>query len=136
MTDRAVPVVGDHASIEHVFTQEDLETFARISGDDNPIHLDAEAGRRMGFAGTIAHGMLGASLISRLLGTQLPGPGTIYLAQELRFRRPIAPGETVMATVEVTSRRDDKPIFELATTVISGGEIAIEGRATVLLRLV
>lgn len=134
MTDRALPTVGDRASVEHVFTQADIETFARLSGDDNPVHLDADEGRRMGFAGSIVHGMLAASLISRLLGTELPGPGTIYLAQELRFRRPISPGEQVVATVEVTSKREDKPIFVLETTVTDGGEVAIEGRATVLLR--
>lgn len=133
MTDPALPHVGDRASMEHVFSQADVDTFARLSGDDNPVHLDPEAGRRMGFSGTIIHGMLAASLISRLLGTQLPGPGTIYLGQELRFRRPIAPDETVVATVEVSSRREDKPIFELETTITVGGDVAIEGRATVLL---
>ena len=134
MTPEGLPDVGDRASIEHVFTQADIEAFSRLSGDDNPVHLDPEAGMRMGFAGTIVHGMLAASLISRLLGTQLPGPGTIYLSQQLRFRRPIAPGETVVATVEITSHREDKPVFEVETTVTVGSETAIEGHAAVLLR--
>lgn len=134
MTDTNLPAVGDRATVEHVFSQADVAAFAHLSGDDNPVHLDAAAAVEMGFSGTIVHGMLAAGLISRLLGTRLPGPGTIYLGQELRFRRPILPGEPVTATVEVTGRREDKPIFELRTTVISAGETAIEGTATVLLR--
>lgn len=134
MMDTNLPAVGDRATVEHVFSQADVAAFAHLSGDDNPVHLDAAAAVEMGFSGTIVHGMLAAGLISRLLGTRLPGPGTIYLGQELRFRRPILPGEPVTATVEVTGRREDKPIFELRTTVISAGETAIEGTATVLLR--
>lgn len=134
MTGPALPAVGDTASVEHVFTQDDVTTYARLSGDDNPVHLDADAAQRMGFDGTIVHGMLAAGLISRLLGTDTPGPGTIYLRQELRFRRPIAPGQSVRATVTVVSRRDDKPILELSTVITTGGEPAIEGSATVLVR--
>jgi acyl dehydratase len=129
-----LPSVGDRAELEHVFSQADIVEFARLSGDDNPVHLDPEAAMRMGFAGTIVHGMLAASLFSRLLGTQLPGPGTIYLGQELRFRRAIEPGHQVTASIEVVSRRPDKPILELATTLTVGDEVAIDGRATVLVR--
>lgn len=134
MSDRKLLQPGHTATLEHVFSQADVDEFARLSGDDNPVHLDPAAAARMGFPGTIVHGMLGASLISRLLGTTLPGPGTIYIAQELRFRRPILPGVPVVASVEVTSARDDKPIYELLTIVTSAGEVAIDGKATVLLR--
>ena len=134
MSELTLPAVGDTASVKHVFTQEDIAAFAQLSGDDNPVHLDEAAARRMGFTGTIVHGMLAAGLISRLLGTKLPGPGTIYLRQELRFQRPIIPGETATATVSVVSRRDDKPILDLATVVSVGSETAIEGSATVLVR--
>ena len=134
MSELILPAVGDTASLEHVFTQEDIAAFAQLSGDDNPVHLDEAAARRMGFTGTIVHGMLAAGLISRLLGTKLPGPGTIYLRQELSFRHPIIPGEAVLATVSVVSRRDDKPILDLSTIVRSRGETAIEGSATVLVR--
>ncbi len=134
MTGPSLPGVGDSASVEHVFTQDDIAAFAQLSGDDNPVHVDEAAAKRMGFSGTIVHGMLAAGLISRLLGAQLPGPGTIYLRQELRFLRPILPGQMVVATVSVVSRRDDKPILELSTTVRSGEETAIEGFATVLVR--
>jgi acyl dehydratase len=135
MTQRELPPVGEKASVTHVFSQADIVEFARLSGDTNPVHLDTEAARVLGFPGTIVHGMLAAGLISRVLGTVLPGSGTIYLSQELRFRRPIAPGLTVVASVEVVSRRDDKPIFELATIVAVADEIAIEGNATVLVRI-
>lgn len=129
-----LPAVGERASIEHTFTQKDISDFAQLSGDTNPVHLDTDAARRMGFDGPIVHGMLAAGLISRLLGTKLPGPGTIYLRQELQFKRPIPPGVRVMATVEVVSLRNDKPIIELATTVTIGADTAIAGSATVLLR--
>lgn len=134
MTDPSLPAVGDAASLEHTFTQDDVTTFARLSGDDNPVHLDEAAAQRMGFSGTIVHGMLAAGLISRLLGTRLPGPGTIYLRQELRFLRPIAPGQSVVATVSVSGRRDDKPILELATVITSDGDTVIDGSATVMVR--
>ena len=134
MSEVAVPSVGDTASVEHVFTQEDVAAFARLSGDDNPVHLDDDAARRMGFSGTIVHGLLAASLISRLLGTRLPGPGTIYLQQQLRFLRPILPGRPVVATVSVVSRREDKPILELSPVISTEGETAIGGSATVIVR--
>lgn len=134
MNDSNLPEVGDTASVEHVFTQEDVATFARLSGDDNPVHLDEAAAQRMGFSGTIVHGMLAAGLISRLLGTRLPGPGTIYLRQELRFKQPILPDQAVVASVSVVGRRDDKPVLELSTVITSQGQTAIEGSATVLVR--
>lgn len=124
--------VGDAAQVTHVFRQEDVIAFAGLSGDGNPVHLDEEAAIAAGFPGTIVHGMLSAALISRILGTQLPGPGTIYLGQEMRFRRPILPGEEVVATVEVVSQRGDKPIWQLKTTVTVDGALAIDGVATVL----
>jgi acyl dehydratase len=96
--------------------------------------LNAAAAVAIGFEGAIVHGMLGASLISRLLGTTLPGPGTIYLSQELRFRRPIYPGIEATASAVIKSVRSDKPVYEIETIVRVGGEIAIEGSATVLLR--
>lgn len=124
--------IGDRAAVTHVFRQEDVIAFAALSGDDNPVHLDHDAAIGAGFPGTIVHGMLSAALISRILGTMLPGPGTIYLGQEMRFRRAILPGDEVVATVEAVSRREDKPIWQLKTTVTVAGEVAIDGVATVL----
>jgi acyl dehydratase len=126
---------GDRASVEHVFSGEDVAAFARLSGDDNPIHLDAAAARAAGFEREVVHGVLVSSLISRLLGTRLPGPGTILLGQELRYRRPVHPGDRLTATVEVTSVREDKPVMVLKTWV-EGTEIVLDGEATVMLRTV
>jgi acyl dehydratase len=124
---------GDRATIEHVFSSEDVAAFALLSGDSNPIHLDEGAAGAAGFERQVVHGVLVVSLISRLLGTVLPGPGTILLAQELRYRRPVYPGELVRATVEVTSVREDKPVFVLRTWVETS-EVVLDGEATVVLR--
>jgi 3-hydroxybutyryl-CoA dehydratase len=107
--------------------------FARLSGDDNPIHLDPDAARTAGVEGTIVHGALVMGLFSRLLGTRLPGPGTVYLGQEIRFVRPVYPGATVTAHVEVVSVREDKPVIVLRTWAETSG-VVMEGQATVLLR--
>jgi acyl dehydratase len=125
--------VGASASVEHVFTHEDVVAFARSSGDVNPIHLDATAARSAGFDREVVHGVLVVSLISRLLGTVLPGPGTILLGQELRYRRPVYPGDRLRATVEITKVRDDKPVITLRTW-IETDEIVIDGEATVVVR--
>jgi acyl dehydratase len=133
MTDPIRP--GDRASVEHVFTSEDVAAFARLSGDDNPIHFDAEAAKAAGFEREVVHGVLVTSLISRLLGTELPGPGTILLGQDLRYRRPVHPGDRLRATVEVTSVREDKPVIVLKTWV-EAGEVVLDGEATVINRRV
>lgn len=92
--------VGDSASLTRTLTMRDIELFAVVSGDVNPAHLDAEYAKDDMFHHIIGHGMWGGALISSVLGTRLPGPGTIYLEQSLSFRRPVAPGDTV--TVELT----------------------------------
>jgi len=128
-----LPLPGATAMVEHRFSREDVATFARLSGDDNPIHLDDEAARAAGFDGVIVHGALVTSLLSRLLGTTLPGPGTIYLGQETRFLRPVRPGDRLTAHVEVVSVREDKPVIVLRTWVEST-EVVVDGQATVLFR--
>lgn len=128
-----LPVPGDHADIQHVFTQDDVREFARLSGDDNPIHLNRDAARTAGFEGTIVHGTLVMGLFSRLLGTRLPGAGTVYLGQEIKFMRPVYPGATVTAHVEVVSVRDDKPVIVLRTWAETD-QVVMDGQATVLLR--
>ncbi len=95
--------VGRSASATHVVSERDIALFATVSGDVNPAHLDADYAAGTPFGGVIAHGMLSAGWISALLGTTLPGPGTIYLEQSLRFRRPVRPGDTITATVTVTA---------------------------------
>lgn len=124
---------GDRASVEHVFTRAAVATFVELSGDDNPIHLDVEAARAAGFAREVVHGVLVLSLISRLLGRDLPGPGTILLGQEFRYLAPVYVGDRVTANVEILSVREDKPIVQLRTWVETDVTV-LDGQATVLVR--
>ncbi len=123
--------LGDHASLSKTITQADVAEFARITLDTNPLHLDEEYARKTRFGGRIVHGMLGASLISAVIGTKLGGP--IYLGQTLKFLKPIRIGDTLTATAEVIAVREDKNIVTLKTNVTNeqGAEIIV-GEATVL----
>ena len=125
--------VGERAEMSRVVTVEEIETFARITGDKNPVHLDDAFARRTRFAGRIAHGMLAGGLISAVLGTRLPGPGCIYLAQNLRFVRPIRPGDTITASVEVTEWLPEKRRLRIDTRCANQhGEDVVLGDASVL----
>jgi len=125
--------VGQRAVLSRTIAQADIQAFAAITGDDNPLHLDEAFARSSRFGRPIAHGLLAAGLISAALGTCLPGPGAIYLSQTLAFRRPVYPGDTVTATVEVTAYREDKGIVTLRTTCTNqAGETVIEGEAVLL----
>ena len=123
---------GQSASIAKTITEADILLFAAVSTDTNPVHIDAEAAARTPFGERVAHGMLSAGLISAVLGTRLPGPGTIYLGQTLRFRAPVKIGATVTATVEVTALDPEKKRATLKTTCTVGGKTVIEGEATVM----
>jgi 3-hydroxybutyryl-CoA dehydratase len=126
--------VGDTASLSKEITDVDIRAFAELSGDFNPIHLDDEFARTTRFGRRIAHGMLGASLISTVLGTKLPGEGTIYLSQTLQFLAPVFPGDTVTAKVVVTKIKEGKPIITLETVCENQrGETLIQGEAVVLM---
>lgn len=128
-----MPQVGDQATLDKTITERDIELFGEVSLDRNPVHFDEAYAKTTRFGGRIAHGMLGASLLSAVIGTKLPGPGSIYLGQTLRFTAPVRLGETVTAEVTVTAVREDKPIVTLATIVrTQAGEIAVTGEATVL----
>ena len=105
--------VGDHAEASKAFTREEVSQFAEISLDKNPLHLDEEYAKNIGFDRCIVHGALVASLFSGLLGQELPGPGTIYLGQDIKFLRPVFIGERVTASVEIIHIRGDKPILTL-----------------------
>ncbi len=96
--------LGDTASLVRTLSREDIELFAIMSGDVNPAHVDDDYARSDMFHKIIAHGMWGASLISTLLGTKLPGPGTIYLGQTLHFERPVTVGDSISVTVTVTAK--------------------------------
>jgi 3-hydroxybutyryl-CoA dehydratase len=124
--------VGDDASFAKTITESDILGFAGITGDFNPIHIDAEYAKESVFKERIAHGMLVSGLISAVLGTQLPGPNSIYLGQELKFTAPVKIGDTVTAVVTVTDKRDDKRIITLRTTVSNHrGEVVVDGSAVV-----
>ena len=125
--------IGDVAELRHSLLQKDIELFAIMSGDVNPAHVDAEFAKDDLFHKIIAHGMWGASLISTVLGTILPGPGTIYLDQSLKFSHPIALGDTVTVRLTVTHKHDDKSIIDLDCQCITqDGKVAISGTATVI----
>ncbi len=126
--------IGQTASIGKTISEADILLFAAVSLDTNPVHLNAEAAAGSVFKERVAHGMLSAGLISAVLGTQLPGAGTIYLAQTLQFRRPVKIGDTVTATAEVTALDPDKKRATLKTVCTVAGKVVIEGEATVMPR--
>ena len=126
--------IGQAASIGKTITEADILLFAAVSLDTNPVHVNAEAAAASIFKERVAHGMLSAGLISAVLGTQLPGPGTIYLAQTLQFRRPVKIGDTVTATAEVTTLDPEKKRATLRTVCTVAGKVVIEGEATVMPR--
>lgn len=125
--------IGQKATLTKTFTAADVEAFAAASGDHNPVHLDEAYARTTRFGRRIAHGLLVAGLISAVLGTRLPGPGTVYLGQELAFKAPVYLGDTITAVVEVIGVREGKPIVNLSTNCYNQDDVAvIEGKAVVL----
>lgn len=124
--------IGQSASVAKTITEADILLFAAVSTDTNPVHLDAEAARASPFGERVAHGMLSAGLISAVLGTKLPGPGTVYLGQTLRFRAPVRIGDTVTATAEVSAYDPEKRRATLRTTCTVAGKVVIDGEAIVL----
>jgi 3-hydroxybutyryl-CoA dehydratase len=124
--------VGMSAAYEHVVTAADIEAFAAVSGDHNPVHLDEAFAKTTRFKGRIAHGLLSASFISTAIASKLPGPGSIYLAQSLSFKRPVHPGEKVEARVTVAAVNREKGQVTLKTQCLVGETVVIDGEATVL----
>ena len=125
--------VGRSAEVSKTITDADIEAFAALTGDRNPVHLDDEYAARSRFGRRIAHGMIGASLLSAVIANELPGRGSVYLSQSLRFTAPVYPGDTVTARVTVTRLREDKPVVTLETVCTNQrGERVIEGEAVVL----
>lgn len=122
--------IGQTASLKKVFHTEDVEAFASLSMDCNPIHLDQQYAEKSMFCKRIVHGFLVGSLISAVFGTKLPGKGAVYLHQEMNFRKPVYHGEEITATVIVTNIRKDKPILYFDTKCENEkGEIVIDGKA-------
>jgi len=124
--------VGQSAERAHVVTEADIAAFAEVSGDFNPVHMDAAFAAATRFQGRIAHGMLSATYISAVLGETLPGHGAIYVSQALSFRRPVRIGDEVTARVTVTALDADKSRVSLATICLVGGKAVIEGQAVLM----
>jgi len=125
--------LGQRATFSKTITEADIQGFADLTGDRNPLHLDAQFARRSRFGRPIAHGLLVAGIISAALGTRLPGAGAIYVSQSLRFLKPVYPGDTVTATVEVTAWQEDRGVVTLRTTCANqSGDVIIDGEAVLL----
>jgi 3-hydroxybutyryl-CoA dehydratase len=127
-----LPAIGTKATLSRTITEDDILLFALVSGDHNPIHLDADYAEKSLFGKRIAHGFLIGSLISAVLGNDMPGPGSIYLGQTLKFLAPIHIGDTVTVTVKVVALREDKRIVTLHTDCTNQhGKLVLSGEATV-----
>jgi 3-hydroxybutyryl-CoA dehydratase len=124
--------LGRSGERAHKISAADIDAFAAVTGDANPIHLDEAYAAGTRFGGRIAHGMLAAGFISAVLGTELPGPGAIYLSQTLRFRRPVRIGDELVARAQVTAIDEARARVTLATTCTVAGEVVVEGEAVVL----
>ena len=124
--------IGMTRSLQKLVTNRDIELFAEVSTDRNPVHLDETYARDTIFDGRIAHGMLTASLISAVIGEQLPGHGAVYLGQSLRFMAPVRPGDTVHAEVKVIGIDHAKRRVTLETHCAVGNTVVLKGEALVL----
>ena len=125
--------VGDSAEFAKTVSESDIYLFAGVTGDMNPAHIDEDYAKGTFFKGRIAHGMLAAGFVSAVLGTRLPGPGTIYLSQSLSFKAPVPIGATVTARVEVVELTVEKNRVRLKTTCTDqSGTVILDGEAVVL----
>lgn len=124
--------VGQSAETTRVVGAADIEAFAAVSGDVNPVHLDEDFAKTTTFGGRIAHGMLAAAYISAVIGNDLPGPGAIYLSQSLRFRRPVKIGDPVTARVTVKALDAAKGHATFETACLVNGKTVVDGEALIM----
>lgn len=125
--------VGDIASFQKTITEADVYMYAGVTGDLNPVHINSVHAENSIFKERIAHGMLSAGLVSAVLGLQLPGPGTIYMSQSLKFTAPVRIGDTIRAEVEVVEKIEEKNRVKLRTVCLNqGGDIVLSGEAMVM----
>ena len=124
--------VGQSAELKRTVAERDLATFAAVTGDDNPLHLDEAYAAGTPFKGRIAHGMLSAGYISAVLGTQLPGPGAVYVSQTLSFRRPVRIGDEVTAEAKIAAIDPARGRVTFETRCVVGGKTVVEGEAVVI----
>jgi 3-hydroxybutyryl-CoA dehydratase len=123
---------GMSATFSKTITEADIVLFAGVSGDNNAVHINEEFAAGTPFGGRIAHGFLTASVISAAVANRLPGPGTVYLGQQMRFLAPVRPGDTVHASVSVVSVDVARARAVLSTVCRVGGKVVIDGEATVM----
>lgn len=124
--------VGMSESFTKTVSEADIVAFADLSGDTNPVHLNEEFAAATPFKGRIAHGMLGAALLSTVFGTKLPGPGCIYISQDLRFKAPVRIGDTVVAKVTITEIVPEKRRVKFACECRVGDTVVIDGEASLM----
>ena len=124
--------IGDKASFQKTISEADVYMFAGVTGDMNPAHINHEAMKDSKFGGRIVHGMLSAGLVSAVLGMQLPGPGTIYLSQQLNFKAPVKIGETVKAVVEVLEKLEKGRVRLKTNCYNQDGVEVLDGEALVI----
>lgn len=124
--------LGMSATFAKTITEADIVLFAGASGDNNAVHINEEFARTTQFKGRIAHGMLTASVISAAIAGRMPGPGTIYMGQNLRFMAPVRPGDTVHATVTVKELMPEKRRVRLDTVCTVAGKVVVDGDALVM----
>ena len=124
--------IGQSARMERLVDDTLIRQFTALSGDDNPVHLDEDYARTTRFGGRIAQGMLGATFISAVIGSRLPGHGTIYLSQSLNFRAPVRIGDLVVTEATITELRPEKSRAVLKTVCRVGDKVVIEGEALVM----
>src|SRR5258708_20499891 len=127
-----LPAVGARATHVRTIMDADIVRFAEVSGDRNPVHMDEEYAARSPFGRRVAHGFLTGSMISAMIGMDLPGPGSIYLGQTMKFLAPVAIGDTVTVSVEIIGVREDKRILTLRTDATNqDGVLVLTGEAVV-----
>lgn len=124
--------VGQCDEFTKLVTEREIELFAEVSGDNNPVHLDAEYAAGTMFKERIAHGMLSAGFISAVIGTRLPGPGAIYMSQQMRFKAPVKIGDLVTARCTITDINDARRRVTLQTVCLVDDKPVIEGEALVM----
>ncbi|RAK57621.1 MaoC family dehydratase [Phenylobacterium deserti] len=124
--------VGQTAETSRPVGAADIDAFAAVSGDTNPVHVDEAYAATTSFGGRIAHGMLAASYISAALGTKLPGPGAVYVSQSLKFRRPVKIGDEVTTRVTVKTIDERRGFVTLDTVCQVGGKAVVDGEAMVI----
>lgn len=124
--------LGQSAETTRVVTANDVEAFAAVSGDTNPVHLDEDYAKTTTFQTRIAHGMLSGAYISAVIGTKLPGPGSIYLSQSMRFRRPVKLGDAVVTRVTIQALDEARGHATLATVCQVNGKTVVDGEAVIM----